>query len=209
MTNPNFKRQRGRTRRDRVPEKELVRLPSILIVCQGEKTEPNYFRAFRVADVEIIHGNGDPSQVVEFAEAEYGKDMRRDQVWCVFDRDDFPQFDPAILRIETLQHQGKPFYAAWSNTCFELWYVLHFEYLQAAIDRERYGRKITQHLKISYKKNDDTMRDRLRMHEETALQNAARLRKMHNDAGTILPSHKCPMTTVDQLVEILQRARTV
>ena len=209
MTNPNFKPQRGRTRRDRKPERELVPLPSILIVCQGEKTEPNYFRAFRVADVEILHGNGDPRQVVEFAEAEYDKDTRRDQVWCVFDRDDFPQFDLAVSRVGILQQQGKPFFAAWSNACFELWYVLHFEYLQSAIDRDRYGRKITQHLQISYKKNDDSIRDRLKMHEHTALQNAARLRKMHDDAGTVLPSRRCPMTTVDELVVILQRARAV
>ncbi|TGG87894.1 RloB domain-containing protein [Geotoga petraea] len=27
--------------------------PKILIVCEGEKTEPNYFKAFRITSVQV------------------------------------------------------------------------------------------------------------------------------------------------------------
>jgi hypothetical protein len=101
MPNPNFNRQTGRTSNDRRSGKLLTPIPRILIVCQGEKTEPNYFRSFRVADVQVEFGNGDPSQVVAFAEDRYAENPRREAVWCVFDKDDFPQFDAAVERIKT------------------------------------------------------------------------------------------------------------
>ncbi len=207
MGNPHFRRQNRRSSRNRIPARVLTPLPRILIVCQGEKTEPNFFRSFHVADVEIVHGNGDPSQVVEFAKLEFERNRSRDEVWCVFDRDDFPQFDAAIQRIESFQQLGMPFRAAWSNVCFELWFVLHFEYLQSALDRERYSSKLADYLQSPYVKNDFTIRDRLQRFEETALRNAANLWQMHDDRGEILPSRRCPATTVHKLVEVLRLAQ--
>ena len=207
MPNPNFRSQAGRSSRDRKPVKLLKPRPRILIVCQGERTEPNYFNAFRIADVEVIHGRGDPLQIIAEAEKKYAQDSYYDQVWCVFDRDDFPQFDVDIARVEMLRRQKKPFRAAWSNFCFELWYLLHFEYLQSGISRERYGEKISAHLRKPYKKNDGTMHDLLRTHEDTAYRNAVRLRKMHEENGTVIPLQQCPMTTVDELVRSLLIAK--
>ena len=63
-----------------------------LIVCEGSKTEPNYFRSFRVPKnvVEVdVHGLGeDPSKLVKSAKDLKNKDGDDyDQIWCVFDRD--------------------------------------------------------------------------------------------------------------------------
>lgn len=59
-----------------------------LIVCEGTKTEPNYFRSFRVPKVVIdIEGLGrNPTKLVEYAIDRRSEDDF-DQVWCVFDRD--------------------------------------------------------------------------------------------------------------------------
>jgi hypothetical protein len=59
-----------------------------LIVCEGEKTEPNYFRSFRVPkDVIDIRGLGEnPSKLVQRAK-ELNSQEDYDQIWCVFDRD--------------------------------------------------------------------------------------------------------------------------
>ena len=57
-----------------------------LIVCEAEKTEPNYFRSFRVPKnvVEIdVQGLGEnPSKLVKSAKKINEKEDY-DQVWCV------------------------------------------------------------------------------------------------------------------------------
>ena len=77
----------------------------ILIVCEGEKTEPGYFEQFPVAkDVREIRGLGmDPLRLVQEArelQREFRKRRGYDygQVWCVFDRDEFPldRFNQAL-----------------------------------------------------------------------------------------------------------------
>lgn len=97
-----------------------------LIVCEGEKTEPNYFRSFRVPRnvIEIdIQGVGkNPSKLVNKAK-QLQEQEEYDQVWCVFDRDSWApeDFNNAIQNAIKLG-----FNVAYSNEAFELWYVLHF-----------------------------------------------------------------------------------
>lgn len=55
------------------------------------------------------------------------KQITYDQVWLVFDKDDFDDFDKAI---KVAQKNG--FKEAWSNECFELWYYLYTHTLDAA-----------------------------------------------------------------------------
>jgi hypothetical protein len=59
-----------------------------LIVCEGTKTEPNYFKSFRVPkDVITVQGVAkDPSGLVKSAQ-ELAAEDDYDQIWCVFDRD--------------------------------------------------------------------------------------------------------------------------
>lgn len=40
------------------------------------------------------------------------------------------------------------FFAAWSNESFELWYYLHFQYLDTGISRSQYIEKIERETKI-------------------------------------------------------------
>src|SRR5688572_20845892 len=68
------------------------RLPAekFLIVCEGEETEPNYFRSFRVPrEVAVIKGLGDNTKRIVEAAISLGQEDDYDQVWCVFDRDSF------------------------------------------------------------------------------------------------------------------------
>ena len=61
----------------------------ILIVCGGEKTEPNYFTSFRVssADVKVIGFAYDPLKLVNSTIYLRDKAQKDDeafqQVWCV------------------------------------------------------------------------------------------------------------------------------
>ena len=76
-----------------------------LIVCEGEKTEPNYFNGFRVpkAVVKVVGTGENTIRVVEKAIKRMAEDDY-DQVWCVFDRDIFPEENfTAALRLVLCQ----------------------------------------------------------------------------------------------------------
>jgi hypothetical protein len=63
----------------------------VLIVCEGERTEPNYFRAM-VDDLQLNTANivvakntagSSPKTIVEFALKEYGKEKEYDRIYCI------------------------------------------------------------------------------------------------------------------------------
>lgn len=122
-------------------------LCKILIVCEGTKTEPNYFDAFRtfnngtmVYDIEV-KGLGDNTiNVVDKAIELKGKG-EYDRVWAVFDKDSFPdnKFNSAILKAE-----NNEIGCAWSNEAFELWYLYHFVNRTTGMSREEYKRAISE-----------------------------------------------------------------
>jgi len=65
---------------------------------------------------------------------------RFDDLWILFDKDDFPahRFDNAIV---SAQKQG--YKVAWSNECFELWYLLHLKDRATPMAREEIFREMT------------------------------------------------------------------
>ena len=147
--------------------KELIAY--FLIVCEGEKTEPNYFKAFPrqvgklVYDVQFDGGGISTLKVVEKAiELRDRSQQKYDRVWAVFDKDSFKSasFNNAISKAKANNIE-----CAWSNQAFELWYLLHFHNRITAMDREEYKKaiedavssKLTKGKKFSYKKNDIAM----------------------------------------------------
>jgi predicted nucleic acid-binding protein len=104
---------------------------NFLIVCEGTQTEVNYFERFRVPRT-VVKGLGrNPTQLIQYA-IDLSTEEEFDQVWCVFDRDDFPVSD--ITRAVALAKKNN-IKIAYSNESFELWYILHFQFLNTAIPR--------------------------------------------------------------------------
>ena len=174
-----------------------------LIVCEGAKTEPNYFKNFRVPKTVIdVKGVGEnPSRLVQSAiKLKAEADEEYDQVWCVFDRDDWPpqDFNNAIHKAEN--HNLK---VAYSNEAFELWYVLHFEFLNTGIPRDDYIKKMTKLLGKKYQKNSDTIYDDLRNRQVNAIRNAEKLLASYNPLN---PGQDNPSTTVHLLVKELNQS---
>lgn len=117
----------------------------ILIVCEGVNTEPSYFRQFRLTSANILElGAGcDTVRVVERAHEEQQKNDY-EQVWVVFDKDDFPSddFNKAVFMAERLG-----FGVAYSNQAFEYWLILHFEDHQGGgMHRDDYHDKLNVYL---------------------------------------------------------------
>lgn len=203
MVKPKFSRD------NKTGKKE--QLPIIFIVCEGERTEPNYFDQFEVTNITIDpRGIGDNTiRLVKYAINE-SKRNDYDQVWCVFDKDSFPKdnFNNAVQLA-----QNNDFGIAYSNESFELWYILHFEYLNSQITRDQYIKKLNNIFKSkkdegfpdSYKKNDPNIYRILKPYQHVALKNAQNL--SNNYESELIPSSatQCPVTYVYKLVEELNR----
>ncbi|WP_414527191.1 RloB family protein [Nodularia chucula] len=175
---------------------------TFLIICEGEKTEPNYFKSFRVprnvVSVDVRGFGYNPSKLVETAK-ELNAPDEYNQVWCVFDRDDCQKqdFNNAIANA----HQAG-FKVAYSNEAFELWYLLHFEFLNTALPRQDYIPKLNKFLKNKYKKNSDSIYEELEDRQATAIKNAKNLLKQYDPHN---PESDNPCTTVHKLVEELNK----
>jgi hypothetical protein len=109
----------------------------VLIVCEGAKTEPNYFKEIRnayrlsTANIDICGeecGSG-PLNVVNYAIEKFRKEPDYDRVYCVIDRDKHTTFDAAIDKLrQTKLRKNATLMAIISVPCFEFWLLLHFNY---------------------------------------------------------------------------------
>jgi hypothetical protein len=128
------------------PAAELTEKPSILIVCEGENTEPSYFNQFRItsAKVKSVGEGYNTISLVNRALA-LSQQGNYDQVWCVFDKDDFNDNDFNLaIQIAVANNFG----VAYSNQSFEYWLILHFnDHQGGGMHRDSYNDKINEHLK--------------------------------------------------------------
>jgi hypothetical protein len=124
----------------------LVEKPTILIVCEGENTEPSYFKQFRLSSATIKPiGLGFNTVSLVNRAILLRQEKEYDQVWCVFDKDDFAiiDFNNAIAIAE-----ANNFGVAYSNQAFEYWILLHFDDHQGAgMHRRDYNDKLNELLK--------------------------------------------------------------
>jgi hypothetical protein len=178
---------------------------TFLIVCEGTKTEPLYFDAFKckTADVVVDGAGANTVSVIKRAIKlkKEAKDIGRsyDQVWCVFDKDTFPiKHVRAAFRLAA----KNDIQVAYSNESFELWYLLHYIYLTSHILRTDYITKLSEHMKMPYVKNSRNMYTQLLPKQVDAIRNAKKLINIHGDTQ---PEDKAPSTTVFVLVEELNK----
>jgi hypothetical protein len=124
--------------------------PAILIVCEGENTEPSYFSRFRLSSARIYpvgEGYNTVSLVNRAIALNNSFADYYDQVWCVFDKDDYSSidFNQAIALAS-----ANGFGTAYSNQAFEYWLILHFEDHQGGgCHRHDYEEKINGYLQPS------------------------------------------------------------
>ncbi|GEO80189.1 RloB family protein [Pararhodospirillum oryzae] len=128
----------------------------VLIVCEGEKTEPRYFEGLKqdwrlpTADVVICgrECRSDPLKIVDFAVRKDKQDGPFDAVYCVFDREwtdaRFKTFDKALAAITK---KGSRFRAVPSDPCFEYWILCHYEKTTSVfVDQDDIRRRVCQYL---------------------------------------------------------------
>ncbi|MEE1834985.1 RloB family protein [Streptomyces sp. SP17KL33] len=112
-------RRRGPTRRS---------ARTMLVVCGSKETERQYLQGLREhlrnpAVSVVVRGKAcSPTQLVDYAKKQRGLSKGSfDEVWCVFDVDQFVDVAEAAV---AARRAG--IMVAVSNPCFELWLLLHF-----------------------------------------------------------------------------------
>lgn len=140
---PVLERRYARKKKRR--ESRLI-VCNILIVCEGEKTETNYFKAFKnfnkgtfVYDINVVGLGKNTIEIVDKAIKLRNKGDY-DRVWAVFDKDSYPDehFNNAIVKA-----QNNDIGCAWSNEAFELWYLYHFVNRVTGMSRTEYKHAIS------------------------------------------------------------------
>ena len=187
-----------------------------LIVCEGRKTEPNYFNGLKrkinekygnKVDVLIpnidVKGTGMNTtslvkytqKTVNHANKVYG------QVWVVFDKDDYndEQFNSAIDNCN--------YNVAWSNPNFELWLLAHFKKINRCISKNDVLQELSKEFQRNglgdYTKNDANIFDKVtgegKLH--IAIKNCEYMEELNKDGQA---SQRNPMTKAHKIVDGLK-----
>lgn len=174
-------------------------LKVLLIVCEGEKTEPLYFSQFKIPK-EIITIEGVGANTITLVKQAIKQKAMYDQAWCVFDRDSFPKEN--INKAVDLARANK-IKIAFSNECFELWYILHFCYIDTGIKRSQYAAILEPHIGKAYQKNDISIFKLLEKNQPNAIKNAKRLAAEYSRSKESMSDWR-PYTNVHELVAELK-----
>ncbi len=193
----------------------------MLIISEGEKTEPTYFKTvikkydLRKENITIIQSSSGsaPMSVAESTEKEIKKAEASgnpyNHVFCVVDRDEHENFDDACNKmLQTCKDmENKDDVLARSWPCFEYWLLSHYTFTRAPFTRKGDNSpcktcltELAKHINV-YEKNHtsfDTLMDKL----DTAITNAKQSCK---DADrTDEPN---PSTEVYKILECLKKLK--
>lgn len=210
---------RARSGRD-LRRKEATRppYPRVLIVCEGSKTEVNYFEEIRqearlpTVDLRVIQSplGTEPRQVVVGAEKEFGKTRAFERIYAVFDRDQHLTYADAIRMAEARDRAFKndekavvTFEAIVSVPCFELWLLLHFADIRAPLHRDEAFAQVRRHI-TGYDKGSTGCYTTILPHLPLATQRAAALKQQ----SSRLPGDDA-YTDVHELVAALRNLKNI
>lgn len=219
-TDDLFHKRKARTARA-LQRRAAKRAPydKILIVCEGEKTEPNYFNGVRdhyglnSANIEICSESGsDPLSIFRYAKQRYRQEWEAgdafDKVFCVFDRDTHPQYEAALQTIAAQKPYGT-YSAITSVPCFEYWLLLHFIYTTkpyAALPGNSAGNQVLADLRNylpDYQKGQKAVFAELIDQLDFATNNAQRGLRAAERSGTDNPT-----TRVHELVSFMRAIKS-
>ena len=188
----------------------------VLIVGEG-KAEANYFRSLRKEEavqeaftIEVNQGSGgSPRSVVEKAmdgKARAGEP--HDEVWCVLDTEGGEPSQRAqavgeAVRLAVEQDMR----LCWSNPCFEVWFLAHFErteraFADASAVVKHLGAKWQAAFGGAYEKSAEDHHQRLAPYTNDAIANGRWVREERYPSGGS-PADRNSSTEVYRLVERL------
>lgn len=191
------------------------------IYCEGENTEPEYFKSFPVNTETKVDALGlarSKTALVKKAielltkekmligMTEHDEDR---QLWVVFDYDKKDDVNEAKDFNDSIYlAQQNAIRVAYSNDSFELWFVLHYQYHTSAVTRNEYYKILSEKLDLNYEKDGKSKEFAKSLYhillsgQPEAIHHAKRL---HEDKIKDTFSSQNPCTTVYKLVEELNK----
>jgi len=166
---------------------------TILIVGEGQETEPNYFRGLKTEkvvkkrfDLTVKKGPGhSPVHVVENAikvkEQYRSRGELFSEVWCVFDVEGQEKRESLEAAVRLAEENG--IIPCLSNPCFEVWLLAHFlrskkEYCHCDAVVVDLNKKWEKRAKQKYQKGDKQIYERVSGLTQTAIDNARKVREI-------------------------------
>ena len=185
--------------------------PMIIITAEGRnETEAKYFNGFRTPDCPYIikfHKAGhltDPTKLAESIrkrwDAEEADIRTGDMAFVVVDLDNKESKAKETQQMEA-KNRIEKFIV--SNPCFEIWYLLHYEYsTRSYMNADAVIRELKKHYP-EYEKISD-MYPLLKDKMSEAVANAEKLEAYHKEEAYQHPDANCnPYTDVHSLIKIL------
>ncbi|MGP1472459.1 MAG: RloB family protein [Prevotella intermedia] len=229
------------------------KLPTFIIFTEDKVSERVYFKSFETDKMKVNAIGNQKSKIANvinaithcqqnalFDESDNVAETGL-QVWCVFDRDydsdsnetaqNDTSFDESLRTAE-----GHNIKVAWSNDCFELWILLHYEDINHTeqLLRDKYYERLTKimeadvELSKNFSKAIDTghynykecfkresnfknhilpiLQDKTR---RTAAIERAKALENHHKKDNVKPHKMCPCTMVHHLVEELLQCQQI
>lgn len=221
--------KRDKQRQERKSKELKSRQETWLIVTEGTETEPNYFNGLynyltltyqsklnikfepkgcgrnTISLVEHVdHFFDFTDDLVRSARIRYGK------TFVVFDKDSFgnSQFDNAIFK-----SKQKGYIPLWSNECLELWFLLHFNYLQNAVTRDLYYKSLSDIFSRNYENEMKSSKNIFYDIKDKGgeLSKALLFSKKLYDSSCkeTSPSKRAPCTTMFRIFDELEKALNI
>lgn len=203
------------SRKDRLKSKRQAPA-NYLIVCEGKKTEPNYFNGLKkkinekygnkvdvlIPNIEVKGTGMNTTSLVKYTQKTVNHANKvYGQVWVVFDKDDYnnEQFNSAI--------ENCNYNVAWSNPNFELWLLSHFKKINRCISKDDVLQELSKEFQKNglgeYTKNDADIFDKVTSEGRlyTAIRNCEYMEGLDKGGQA---SQRNPMTKVYKIVEGLK-----
>lgn len=185
----------------------------ILIAAEGKnKTEKTYFSNFedgkKSYNITYARGNNtDPLKLVKMLIKEIDElklDLQDDDVaYCIFDTDVDPNKNKIIEEAIQLAKKNN-IKIITSSPCFELWFLLHYDYTTANMDSEEVIKRLKEYYP-KYEKNINIYPDIIK-EIDLAIDRAKKIEKYQIDnnrrIGTVEAN---PNTEVYKIVEYLMK----
>ena len=184
----SFKRNKSKTK--------TKTIPTILILTEGEKTEPFYLKELckdlgfdrENSNIEFDNCGSAPITIVNNAII---KKDRYDDIYCVFDKDQHESYEDAIKKAKKYNN----IHIINSVICFEVWFLLHYQIKN--LTHQNADSLIKELIKIpefkNYQKADKNTYAITKNELDNALTNASLINKQAEQNKTDNPITKIPI----------------
>jgi hypothetical protein len=182
---------------------------SVLIALEDTASSRYYFEKL-IADKKLSgkvifakHIGTNPKKVLQ-AIMDHKSDDKYEKKWIVIDKDDYSkdEFNGAIE-----EARQKRICVAFSNESYELWILLHFKQVTAHINRVDLNHHLNEIFREKfgkeYSKSSSDVYSLIIGQQQTAIDNAKSLVKIHLRDYSKIDVEKNPITMIYQLVECL------